>query len=531
MYNGAFNEPESDASSATDSRTTQPLAGPPVNTGLIPAALSARGERFFILGLLALALSIGIGIGTIITRPANADRRISLVDSKGGINDPSMFSRVANVIHVSVVNITSVEDPGGRGGDGIFSSGRRTGTGSGVILDKEGYILTNNHVVEGANKITVRLYDDTSFKGTVIGTDPDADLAVVKIDPHGRELIAAKMGDSDKLQVGDWVLAIGSPFGLAQTVTQGIISAKERVTEAGSALQQFLQTDAAINPGNSGGPLVNLNGEVVGINTQIATRTGTYNGIGFALPSSTAVDVYNQLVNGGQVHRGYLGILPARVPAQMAKQNNIPEGEGALVNDVSPDDGPAAKAGVKSGDIILEFNGNKIKDDRDLVRRVSGAPVGTNAVLKFVRDGQVHTVNIKLAERPPTQSSRLTPRDQGDDDLEKVPPTAPGGGSLGVEVETFTARNAEKLGMKPMPGVLITNVIEGSVAEDAGLRRNYIILQVNKTTVTTADEYNKVMKSFKSGDEVILQVARRTQTGDRLADETLRRIFIPITIP
>src|SRR5882724_4297459 len=217
MYNGAFNEPEPDASRVTDSRTTQPLAPPQSNAGLIPAALTARGERFFILGMLALALSIGIGIGTIITRPANADHRISLVDSKGGINDPSMFSRVANAVHTSVVNITSVEDPGGRSGDGIFNSGKRTGTGSGVILDKEGYILTNNHVVEGANKITVRLFDDTQFKGTVVGTDPEADLAVVKIEPHGRDLIAAKMGDSDKLQVGDWVLAIGSPFGLAQT--------------------------------------------------------------------------------------------------------------------------------------------------------------------------------------------------------------------------------------------------------------------------------------------------------------------------
>jgi len=499
---------------------------------MIPAALSARGERFFILGMLALALSIGIGIGTIITRPANADRRISLVDSKGGINDPAMFARVANVVHYSVVNINSVEDAGGRSGDGIFSSGRRSGTGSGVILDKEGYILTNNHVVEGANKITVRLYDDTQFKGTVVGTDPEADLAVVKIDPHGRDLVAAKMGDSDKLEVGDWVLAVGSPFGLAQTVTQGIISAKERVTESSNALQQFLQTDAAINPGNSGGPLVNLNGEVIGINTQIATRTGTYNGIGFALPSSTAVEVYNQLVNGGQVHRGYLGILPGRVPAQMAKQNNIPEGEGALVNDVSVDDGPAAKAGVKSGDIIIEFNGAKIKGDHDLVRRVAGAPVGTNAVLKFVRDGQVHTVNVKLAERPGApQASRIAPRDQGDDDLEKTPAPTPGSGGIGIEVETFTARKADQLGMKPIPGVLITNVIEGSAGEDVGLRRNFIILQVNKTTVTTADEYNRIMKTFKSGDEVVLQIARRTATGDRLADETLKRTFISVTIP
>jgi serine protease Do len=340
------------------------------------------------------------------------------------------------------------------------------------------------------------------------------------------------MGDSDKLQVGDWVLAVGSPFGLAQTVTQGIISAKERVTESSNALQQFLQTDAAINPGNSGGPLVNLNGEVIGINTQIATRTGTYNGIGFALPSSTAVEVYNQLVNGGQVHRGYLGILPGKVPAQMAKQNNLPEGEGALVNDVSVDDGPAAKAGVKSGDIIVEFNGYKIKDDHDLVRRVAGAPVGTNAVLKFVRDGQVHTVNVKLAERPGAQqASRTSPRDQGDDDIDRTPSPTPGGAGIGIEVETFTARKADQLGMKPLPGVLITNVIEGSVAEDVGLRRNYIILQVNKTSVTTADDYNRVMKTFKSGEEVVLQVARRTATGDRQADETLKRLFISVTIP
>src|SRR5581483_10198742 len=480
MFNGTFNESDPN-SSVSEPLTTQPLVQP-ASSRLVPSIAAARGERFFILGMLALALSIGIAIGAVITRPASADHRIMLVNSKGQINDPSVFAKVADAVHYSVVNITSIEEGPSRG-DGLFGGGRRTGTGSGVILDKEGFVLTNNHVVDGASKISVKLYDGTQFKGTVVGTDPEADLAVVKIDAHGHQLVEAKMGDSDKLEVGDWVLAIGSPFGLEQTVTQGIISAKERVTDSSSALQQFIQTDAAINPGNSGGPLVNLNGEVIGINTQIATRTGTYNGIGFALPSSTAVEVYNQLVNGGQVHRGYLGIFPNHVPAQMAKANNLAEGEGALVNDVTDEDGPAAKAGLKSGDIIIEFNGAKIKDERDLVRRVAATPLGTNTTLKFIRDGQSHTVTVKLGERPSTQTAiRVNPQDQQDDGGEKAPKTAPmpGGGTIGLEVETFTARKAEQLSMKVLPGVIITNVLEGSVAEDVGLRRNFIILQVNR---------------------------------------------------
>src|SRR5215475_1855051 len=284
----------------------------------------AHHHRVVMLLVALLCLSVGIAIGAVMRGASAArseDNRLSISSTRPAMDALSAsFARVAQDVEPCVTNIK------------ISNGYQLEGTGSGVIVNSNGYILTNAHVVRGASRIRVKLSDGSESEAKMIGVDLPTDLAVIKIDVK-KTLPTARMGDSDKLAVGDWVLAIGSPFGLEQTVTAGIISAKERVTDSSSALQQFIQTDAAINPGNSGGPLVNLNGEVIGINTQIATRTGTYNGIGFALPSSTAVEVYNQLVNGGTVHRGYLGILPAKVPAQMAKQNNVPEGEGALVND------------------------------------------------------------------------------------------------------------------------------------------------------------------------------------------------------
>jgi len=499
----------------------------------------SKRQRLMMSLIIIVTLLIGIGIGTVLSGGTFADKddhRISIVS--GTTIDPNglsaAFSRVAEAVEPSVVHINTVEQATRDGFDlfrDFHGGGSRRGSGSGIIVDNAGYILTNKHVVDDAVQIKVKFYDGTELNGKVIGTDRETDLAVIKVDSK-TPLPPAKMGDSDKMKVGDWVIAIGSPFGLEQTVTAGIISARERSTGE-SNFQQFLQTDAAINPGNSGGPLVNLAGEVIGINTQIATRTGVYNGIGFALPSKTAVDVYNQLVTTGRVSRGYIGVYPVRLTPQIARQNNIADGQGALINDLSDENGPAAKAGLRSGDIIIEFNGSKIKDERDLVNRVASSQVGSTVSVKYVREGKVYTTTIKLGDRAeinkePDERLDRTPRFNDDEE--------PGGrrpqpgykeNKLGLELETLGPEKARRLNLGSLKGALITRVIPGSLADDNQLRPGEVIVSVNGQVINSEEEFGQIIGSLKPGDDVVLKVARYDARSDR---NVIYR-FVSFTLP
>jgi serine protease Do len=496
-----------------------------------PAAVTldtiARQQRVLIASLMFVSLLLGVLIGAVLTRGALADpdNRISI---STGTSVPDAlsanFANAAAIVEPAVVHIDVKE-----GDDGPLA---REAKGSGVLVTSSGYILTNFHVIDKANKIGVRLYDHREFDAKVIGRDPDTDLAVLKIDA-GEALPFARFGDSDKLRVGDWVLAVGSPFGLEQTVTAGIISAKERETEGGaSAFQQFLQTDAAINPGNSGGPLVNLNGEVVGINTQIATRTGAFSGIGFALPSSSAIEVYNALVSSGRVNRGFLGIRVGAVTPELAKANGLDGTDGVVITDLSTKDSPAALAGLRGGDIVTEINGEHVRDGRDLIRRIGAMPSGTVVKLTYVRDGNPGTATVKLTDRESgmkrsdDEEQPAVPPGFDDDDLPpghpEINPRKPA--QLGITPKTLTPDLARDRSLEGLTGVLVLDVEAGSAAAEKGLAAGDVIISVNGKRIATEAEYDQRVGSLSSGDQVVLQIARRI--GARI-----ERRFIAITLP
>ncbi|HKC64578.1 MAG TPA: trypsin-like peptidase domain-containing protein, partial [Pyrinomonadaceae bacterium] len=363
-----------------------------------------RKLRVWIVALGVACLFVGIGIGAMLTgRPAVAQNELQANVARAPEALSASFAEIARRVEPAVVNIDTVtaapeladkddDDKGDTSSnnpllDMLRRQSRRParGVGSGFIVDPKGYILTNQHVVEGATRIIVRLQDGEEYRGTVKGIDEETDVAVVKIDAQ-KDLPTAKLGNSDDVQVGDWVLAIGSPFGLDQTVTAGIISKKERQAAAFTSFQQFLQTDAAINRGNSGGPLVNMRGEVIGINSQIATSTGDYNGIGFALPSNAASFVYQQIISSGHVRRGYLGIFLDSVKPEFARVYGLPDTKGAIVTDVRDQQGPAGKAGMQANDVIVEYNGQQIQSAQDLINRVAATPVGETVPLAYLRD-------------------------------------------------------------------------------------------------------------------------------------------------
>jgi len=391
-----------------------------------------RRLRVWIAALGLTCLVVGVGIGAMLAgRPAVAqnDSQRAAQNARAPEALSASFAEIAQRVEPAVVNIDTVsapqvaergagnsnsddddsDDKDGGGDNPLMEMFRRQmpqrpsrGVGSGFIVDPKGYILTNQHVVEGATRITVRLQSGELMRGRVVGEDDETDLAVVKVET-ARDLPTVKLGNSDEAQVGDWVLAVGSPFGLDQTVTAGIISTRERTTPVSSSFQRFLQTDAAINRGNSGGPLVNMRGEVIGINSQIATSTGDYNGIGFALPSNEASFVYSQLVSGGRVKRGYLGVLLDSVKAEFARVYGMKDAKGAIITDVR--EGPARAAGIQVNDIIVEFNAKPIANSQDLINRVASTPVGETVQLTFLRDvnGQLErrTVSVSVGERPP----------------------------------------------------------------------------------------------------------------------------------
>ena len=486
---------------------------------LIESYARAR-RRAILVAVAAMALACGVILGVLLSGKHTARAG----DGRVSPEMASAFVEIARQVEPSVVNINTVTKPNERGGlrespnaapqYDFTPFGRertaRRGTGSGVIVDAQGYILTNYHVIEGADRIRVRFYDGTELPGKVIGGDQESDLAVVKVEPK-TPIVPARFGDSDSIRVGDWVLAIGSPFGLDQTVTAGIISAKDREANAlGGNLrfQHFLQTDAAINRGNSGGPLINLAGEVIGINSAIATGTGDYNGIGFAFPSSEAVAVYNQLAKQGNVVRGYLGVLPERVTPQIAKIYSLSVARGAIISNISEtvevnnkvEQTPAAKAGLRRGDIIVEFRGEKVKDDMDLVRRVASTPVGASAPIKLYRDGKEMSLVAVIGRRPDGRDDSFgdteTLNDKGDDSSQ----------AIGLNVAQLTAQQAREFNLGDVRGVIVVMVEPGSIAEDVKLRKNAVIERVNRQAVTTVDQFQRALDAVPSGEPIVLQV-------------------------
>lgn len=464
-----------------------------------------------------ICLVVGLGVASNLDWLAPT-RAVSLREERGEVRSSELrglpdFVPLAKKLRPVVVNISTTqvsegpgfpspfgeEDPFSEFWRRFFGSPpprgpfRQRSLGSGFIIDRDGSILTNNHVIENAQKILVKLADEREFEGKVIGRDPKTDIAIVKINVK-EELPVAVLGDSDKLEVGEWVLAIGNPFGLDNTVTSGIVSAKGRHIGAGP-YDDFIQTDASINPGNSGGPLVNLRGEVVGINTAIFTRTGTNVGIGFAIPINLAKELLPQLKGKGKVTRGYLGVLIQRVTPEIAESLGVGRPRGALVASVSKD-GPAERAGIKVGDIIVEYDGKPVKESNDLPILVARTPVGKKAQVKILRDRKEITLTVTVGELR-EEEVVASPKEKGD---------------LGLTTQNVTPQLAETLGLDRAEGVVVTAVEPGSPAEEAGMRRGDIILEVDRKPVRNLNDYRRALKDAKKGKGILFLVRRGENT-------------------
>jgi len=399
-------------------------------------------------------------------------------------------------------------------GDGEDQGAERDSLGSGFIVDPKGYIITNNHVVEKADEIYVKLSTDPDTtdlgrKARVIGVDKATDLAVIKIETD-KPLPTVKLGNSDSAAVGDWVIAIGSPFSLSQTVTAGIISAKNRTIDPGVAgqFQHFLQTDAAINPGNSGGPLLNMNSEVIGVNTAIYTQSSGYQGIGFAMPSNTVVGVYNDLISPShKVTRGAIGIsfregLSGAVGRVYGFKN------GVLVQTVSPG-GPSDKAGLKPRDIIISIDGRPIKDGNDLVEEIASRHPGTTVRIGYLRDGKQADTVVTIGDRDKVTAEQIAddqeaPSDKGDSGQNK----------LGIAVREITPATSAKLGTS---GMVIQSVKPGSFADQQGLEPGLVITRINKQPTGTKEQFDKVVESLKSGQDVVFEIVNPKRPGDGIS--------------
>jgi len=374
--------------------------------------------------------------------------------------------------------------------------------GSGVIVDEKGFILTNDHVIDQATKIQVKLPgDQTIYTAKVVGTDKDTDLAVIKIEASKR-LPTARLGNSDAVQVGDWVLAFGSPFGLEATVTAGIVSAKDRanIGNTPQQFQRFIQTDAAINPGNSGGPLVNLAGEVIGINTAIYTSSRGYEGVGFALPSNMAINIYNQIVTHGKVTRGSIGISFGEERSNnpvLLKELGVEH--GIVVERVEPGS-PADKAGLKVGDVITSVNGKAVMNGNDLVNPIVATPIGGDVHVTYVRDKQSHEATVGVADR--TKIFPATAQAQDNQQEEQ------GATDFGLHVEDITPELQQRLGLESASGVIVTEVDPASFGEDIGFIRGDVIQEVNHQAVQSVRDWRRLTARLKPGDNVLFRVHR-----------------------
>ena len=387
--------------------------------------------------------------------------------------------------------------PGMPRGEAPQSQRREVSQGSGfVFASKDGllsdktYILTNNHVVEGAEKIRVKFQDGREFEAEVKGADPKSDVAVIEIKAGG--LPALKWGDSTVIEVGEWVLAMGNPFGLSHTLTVGVVSAKGRTSLGISDYEDFIQTDAAINPGNSGGPLVNLDGEVVGVNTAILSRSGGYMGAGFAIPSNLARSIAEQLIDNGEVVRGYLGVVIQHLTADLADSFEIEQTGGILVAQVT-DDSPAQKAGLKVGDVIVGYQGKPVKDIGNFRNRVSLTPPGSRESLAIIRDGERREIKVTIGKLGDQQLMAEAPAESADE--------------LGLSVQTLTPQLAQQFDTKAGEGVVVTQVRPASVAAMAGIKTGDVILQVNRKPIDNAASFNRAVGESRGDKRVLLLIA------------------------
>lgn len=406
----------------------------------------------------------------------------------------TVITALAEETKHSVVNLFPITG----GGRSRESPGERipnaSGSGSGLIVDGEGHIVTNNHVIGDATEIEVRLSDKTKLIAHVIGKDPDTDLALLKVSPD-RPLTSARFGDSAAVKVGQWVLAVGNPFGLDQTVTLGVVSGIGRENINLSRYENFIQTDASINPGNSGGPLFNLRGEVIGINTAIINFA---QGIGFAIPSNMAKQVIEQLLAKGRVVRGWLGVGIQPLTAELAKKFGVPEGGGVLVNEVFEKD-PAALAGIQPGDVIVRIDGIVVDSPNKLSRLIGTLDPGATSQVEVVRDLKHLLLNVPLTERPDSPVLASVPR------IEKLE------SKLGLKVQEPTAALVEKFRLRQSKGVVIIQVEPNSVAQAEGLREGDLIIEVNRTEVTSVVEFTSTISQSRRGDAVLLRVLRENR--------------------
>ena len=508
--------------------------------------LILRKLRVWIAALAVACLVAGIGIGAMLSgRTIVAQNDLQIARAPEALS--ASFAEIARRVEPAVVNIETTqptievsekdEDKEDQEGTNplldLFRRPRKPqrGVGSGFIVSPKGYILTNYHVVEDAARITVVLQSNERYRGTVVGFDPETDVAVIKIE-SAKDLPTVTLGDSNAAQVGDWVLAIGSPFGLDQTVTAGIISKKERESPYFNVFQRFLQTDAAINRGNSGGPLVNMRGEVIGMNSQIATSTGDYNGIGFALPSNETSFVYKQLVAQGKVKRGYLGITLESVHDEFAKVYGLSEARGAIVMSVTAKENgretPASKIGLQPSDIIVELEGAPVLNAQDLIQRVASTPVGQQITLSFLRDvnGKLdkRTATVALDERPPSPTVR-----DWVEPSKPAPKTADPKGNalhLGVTLAELTPQLIAERRLTGIQGLLVKDIDpNGLIAEirvqpsgQSLMAEGDVINKINRVPVNSLADFQRVLNGLKAGDPIVLNVTRlqRDAKGDRL---------------
>jgi serine protease Do len=496
--------------------------------------------------LILITLAVGILIGTVISYGVKAaQKKVSSSEATPlSVPEPrqlsNQFAQIAKTLEPCVVNINTESvpensrrglrrSPGNRGQqspddntpfqdffDRFFGGQqspfegtpdgdmpRERSLGSGVIVDPKGYIITNRHVVENATRVRVSLMDETDgtqgHDAEVIGTDEETDLAVIKINVN-RPLPAAKLGNSDGLQVGDWVMAIGSPFGLQETVTAGIVSAKGRNILPQRQFQSFIQTDAAINPGNSGGPLVNMTGEIIGINTAILTESQGYQGVGFALPSNEVVKVYNQLIGPEhKVMRGSIGVtfMSAQSPA-VKRMYGVQN--GVVISGVT-DGGPAQQAGLREGDAIIAIDGKQVKTGDELVNDISARKPGTKSTLTYLREGKEQKTTITISDRTKLFGSQLGLSNEPGSESAKPTPSR-----LGMTVQGITPEIGSRLDVPSGKGVIVQSVKPGSFADDIGLSRGDVILQINRQPVNSSADFNRLQSELKKGQDVVFLV-------------------------
>src|ERR1039458_1325991 len=521
-----------------------------------------RTQKVLSFTLILFTLSVGIVIGTLVNQGVKAARSdgpaapgATPLVIPNPVELSNAFSQIAKQVEPSVVNIKteylpkapvrtrgngrrqmappsdedqqdggSMEDLFNRffGGGAEMQSRRGEALGSGVVVDRSGYILTNNHVVDKADRIRVKFnHDPVEYDAKVIGVDVATDLAVIRVEGK-KDLTVAKIGNSDAVQVGDWAVAIGSPFGFQATVTAGIISAKERDVDASMQYQHFLQTDAAINPGNSGGPLLNIRGEVIGINTAIATRNGGYQGIGFALPVNTAAQVYNDIIKNGRVTRGSIGIrfTPSDSDQALANLKVAGAKEGVFVAKVIAGDELGGR-GHRERDWITAINGKPINHGNQLVGTVASTPLGTPLSITVERDGKSHDLKVVVADL-----AQVFPEQYGNGREASTKNGEPATVKFGMQIQNLTEQQADRLGIKQKGGVQVKSVEPSSFAEDIGLQPGDVIVAINRQTVNSTDDIGKFSSALKPGDAVQFRVLSRGPGNDwspRYAAGTLPR--------